>query len=380
MERPALTTAARVVVRRSALSRPLSAAWAWASIRSDRLTPLLLLAAALLLYIPRLGTPPRYLFDEIMHAYTAGQYVRGNPDAYLWDTPCSVGKGDEECAASGAQPVEEGRYGKYSWDHPPLARHLMAAGIMLFGDRPFGWRIASVVAGSVGIVLAYYLGLTLTRRRSVAILMVGLYFVESRAGIDIFTAVFMLAALLSFAGYLASPPDRARWPLIQTGVFIGLGLATKWSAAYASTAMGLVVLWRLVQLWRESRLPGARPTARMGVREHLVGVSVGFVAITLVAYVAAYIPFFLAGHSLSTFFSLQWHMFEFQTQLKAPFAYSSRWWEWPLALRPVWHGASSYADGRVSNIYSNGNLSSIGRSFQLCSGWGWIGGDLVTRH
>ncbi len=354
--------AARVVVRRVAWSRSLGVERAWTSTRRDRLIPLLLFASALLLYIPRLETPSRYLFDEIIHAYTAGQYVNGNPDAYLWDAPCSVGKNDEKCVASNPSAVKGSRVGKYEWVHPPLGRHLIAAGIVLFGDDPFGWRIASVIAGAIGIVLAYRLGLVLTSRMSIAILtaglllMDGLYFVESRtAVIDIYGTVFTMAALLSFAGYLAAPPERARWPLIQTGMFMGLGIATKWNAAYPSAVMAFVALWRLSQLWRETRLESARPTAWMGLREHVIGVPVGLVAIPIVEYVASYVPFFLAGHSPAMFLSLQRHMLDFQVHFTGTFDYSSRWWEWPLALRPVWHGATNYADGRVANTYANGN-------------------------
>lgn len=188
------------------------------------------------------------------------------------------------------------------------------------------------------------------------LLMDGLYFVESRtAVIDIYGTVFTMAALLSFAGYLTAPPERARWPLIQTGIFMGLGIATKWNAAYPSAAMALVALWRLSQLWRETRLERAPQTAWMGLREHVIGVPVGLVAIPIVEYVAAYVPFFLAGHSLSMFLSLQRHMLDFQVHFTGTFDYSSRWWEWPLALRPVWHGATNYADGRVANTYANGN-------------------------
>ncbi len=155
VERPRVTAAAHARVRRVAWSRPLGVERTWTSTWRDRLIPLLLLASALLLYIPRLETPSRYLFDEIIHAYTAGQYVNGNPEAYLWDVPCSVGKNDEKCVASNPSALKGSRVGKYEWVHPPLGRHLIAAGILLFGDDPFGWRIASVIAGASGIVLAY---------------------------------------------------------------------------------------------------------------------------------------------------------------------------------------------------------------------------------
>ena len=40
-------------------------------------------AAAIALFAPRLTVPNAYVFDEVYHAYTAGQYAAGNHDAYL---------------------------------------------------------------------------------------------------------------------------------------------------------------------------------------------------------------------------------------------------------------------------------------------------------
>src|SRR5688500_17717682 len=68
------------------------AAW-WRAASPVRLFyPALLVVVALSLYIPRLTEPDKYLFDEILFAYTAGEYTEGNADAYQWDDPCSTGK------------------------------------------------------------------------------------------------------------------------------------------------------------------------------------------------------------------------------------------------------------------------------------------------
>src|SRR5262245_11460558 len=48
--------------------------------------PFLLVVGALLLYLPRLEVPGRYIYDEAYHAFTAGEYLAGNPDAFLWST------------------------------------------------------------------------------------------------------------------------------------------------------------------------------------------------------------------------------------------------------------------------------------------------------
>ena len=367
---------AAAIARLSVLREPRAIVWV------DRLIPVLLVAAAFALYLPRLATPSWYTFDETLHAFTAGQYLDGNANAYRWDLPCSIGGGSsEECARSNPDATISSRAGsnrwagpgtgRYEWTHPPLGMYLLAGGVLIFGDDAFGWRIACVVFGALGIALAYRLGLTLTRSRSVALLtsvfllLDGLYFVHARRGvIDIFGTVFMTAALLAFAHYLRSPPDRARWPLLGTGVFLGLGLAVKWNAIFATVLIGGVALWRLVRLWRLSRGRGADATARIGFREHLLWVPLGLVVAPLAAYLLVHIPYFLEGYSLSDFIDLQEARARARRSgLALPIFnpdgtwqndYSSRWWEWPLALRPMWHG-SLLLDDTTATSYANGN-------------------------
>ena len=45
--------------------------------------PGLLFLASLVLFATRLSVPADYMFDEVYHAYTAGQYVAGNTEAHV---------------------------------------------------------------------------------------------------------------------------------------------------------------------------------------------------------------------------------------------------------------------------------------------------------
>ena len=307
----------------------------------------LFVVAALLLYFLRLEVPGQYIYDEVYHAYTAGQYVVGNADAYLWNT----------------QAPREGV--AYTWNHPPAGLLLLASGIALWGDTPYGWRFSSAIFGAIGIAVTYLLTLRLTRDRGVAelasglLLMDGLYFVQSRtAMLDIFGTVFMMGAFLCLYGYLTSPPHRVSWPLVGTGAFLGLAIATKWNAAYPAALIGILVLWRVYRLWRPTRATplhgrGVRD-AGAGLREHLVWIPIGLIVVPLAVYLAAYIPFFLTGHSFSQFIELQTQIYYYHTHLQERHGYESSWWQWPLVLRPVWyHGG--YAPGATANVYAQGN-------------------------
>ena len=292
-------------------------------------------AAALSLYLPRLSVPPVYIYDEVYHAYTAAQYVAGNADAYVWYTHAP-----EPNVA-------------YTWNHPPLGLWCIAAGIRLFGNNAFGWRIVPALFGALGIALTYVLVLRATDRSGVAavaaglLLMDGLWFVQSRTGmLDVFGAVFLLAAMLALDAYLRAPAARALGPLAALGLFLGLGIAVKWNGAYPAACAGLVVITRAV---REGRA-GAGAAARL----HLWAVPSMLVVLPAAVYLAAYIPFFMAGHTLREFVELERQTWSYHLHLTATHAYQSRWWQWPLALRPVWYHVEHGA-GTVANTYANGN-------------------------
>ena len=296
------------------------------------LVPAFCFAAALALYLPRLGVPPTYMFDETYHAYTAGRLLAGDRDAYLWNT---------HAPAEGSA---------YTWNHPPVGLWLIAGGIALWGDGAFGWRFSSAVFGALGAALAYLLALRLTGHRAPAeltmalLLLEGLWFVQSRIGmLDIFGAVFMLGALLAFQEYLTSESAaRVRW-LLGTGLCLGLAIATKWNAAYPSLAIGLVALGTAVGRHRP-------PLRARAVGEVLVALAL----LPAIVYLATYLPFFATGHTAGEFVQLQREMVHYHATLRETHNYQSRWWEWPLLLRPVWYHVT-YGPGTLAHVYAQGN-------------------------
>lgn len=46
-------------------------------------------------------------------------------------------------------------------------------------------------------------------------------------------------------------------------------------------------------------------------------------------------------------------MLEYHQHFGGQPKYGSRWWRWPLALRPNWLGSRSYGDGRIAVTYEN---------------------------
>jgi dolichyl-phosphate-mannose--protein O-mannosyl transferase len=197
------------------------------------------------------------------------------------------------------------------------------------------------------VVLAYLLALRLTKDLHVALLAVllllvdGMYFAQARIGmLDAFGTFFALGALYSLYGFLTVPPEQARWPIAGTGLWLGAALATKWNAAYLCLCCGLIILARA---WKHRRL--------------LAWVPVGLGLVPFAVYLAVYIPFFAVGHDFGEWIELQKQIFYYHTRLEATHPWSSRWWQWPLGLRPIWYWTATAEGGRVMNGFAAPNLA-----------------------
>ena len=86
--------------------------------------------------------------------------------------------------------------------HPPLAKLVIAAGILLFGDHPWSWRIGNALLGILLVALTYMLGRRMFASRLAGALAAsfvicdGMFLVDSRvAVIDI---VYLTLAAWSY--------------------------------------------------------------------------------------------------------------------------------------------------------------------------------------
>ena len=279
----------------------------------------LILAFTFLTRIINLAHPQDFVFDEVYHAFTAQEMVKGNPAAWEWWNSSPKGF-------------------SYEWTHPPLAKLFMAGGIVVSRglgiDNDFlGWRFPAAVFGTGVVFLAYQLAKKLFLSEKIALLTAfflscdGLVFVLSRIGMsDIYFAFFALLAIL-----LAM---NKKWMLM--GLSWGLALAVKWTGLYLALPLFLVFIYFN---WKK----------RLAFFKWLL-----IICLAIFVYFLSYLPFFTSGHSLKQFSELHQQMWGYHTQLKATHNYQSPAYTWPLNMRPVWFWVE-YKETFVSNIYVLGN-------------------------
>lgn len=287
--------------------------------------------AVLALDTAQLGRPNRYIFDEVYHAYTAIQLARGN--AMAWRPG----------------PVDGNTGVANEWTHPPVAKLLMEASILLLGENAFGWRLASAVFGALGVTLVLLAGWSWFGRGvgalgALFLALDGLWFVQSRVAMnDVFLATFVFAAFLTWSRWRSN--TRAGGWLFATGALLGAAIGTKWSGIYS---LGLLLILSGVTVWRARQsLGGQAPFVA-------VRLVVAFAGLPGLLYLASYAQFFAMHHSLGEWWALQWEMLRYHSHLHRTHPWSSPWWSWPLLLRPVWYASESHGPA-VQQIFALGN-------------------------
>ncbi|MBI2196321.1 phospholipid carrier-dependent glycosyltransferase [Candidatus Daviesbacteria bacterium] len=269
---------------------------------------ILLISAFLRLY--RLDYPNKYVFDEVYHAYTAKEYLKGNKEAWSpWSkSPPGVA---------------------FEWLHPPIEKEIMTASMFILqSSDAWAYRLPGALLGILSVFLVYKLALLLFKNETTALISAGVFsidglvFVQSRTGMnDVYLVAFILVSTIFFV--------QKRY--ILSALFMGIAMATKWPGVFLALIYFPIFLYHR----RFKNL-------------------IYFILIPPVIYFLSYTHYFLMGYNLSDFIELHKQIWWYQTNLKATHSYSSPWWSWPLNLYPIWYFVD-YQKNTMANIFASGN-------------------------
>lgn len=263
-------------------------------------------------------------FDEIYHARTAWEHL-------------------------------EGIY-PYEITHPPLGKIIISLGISLFGMTPFGWRFSGTFFGLLMLPLIYIFSKKLFGGRAVptAVTMLMatdfMHFVQTRiATIDTYAVFFILLMYLFMYLFVSG----GRWRnLALSGIFFGMGAASKWTCFYAGA--GLALIWLIYVIVKAER-------GELDFRgfAKLSGFClIFFVLIPCGIYYLSYIPYGIAQGKTNIFspdylrivLDNQSYMFNYHSGIVAEHPYASRWYQWMLDIRPILYYLEYLPDGRRSSF------------------------------
>lgn len=299
----------------------------------------------------------------------------------------------------------------YESTHPPLGKILISIGIYVFGLNPFGWRIIGTLFGVGMIPIMYVFAKRMFGRSEYALIAAFLlsfdfmHFAQTRIStIDVYGVFFIMLMFYFMYRYTTLSFFREKlWttliPLGLSGLFFGIGAASKWIVIYGGAGLAVLLFISLWERYREYQF--AKRLLRENRRDESEGetesediVDAGegsiflsetestklqrvqklfvrntlltllwcvlmFVIIPLGVYTLSYIPFMMVpgpGHGLKDVVTYQVHMYKYHKDLVATHPFSSPWWEWPMMLRPIWYyQAKLMPQGMLSSIVSFGN-------------------------
>ncbi len=290
---------------------------------------------SLLIRLYRLSEPNHYYFDEVYHVVTARAYAASNPAAYDPFAP----------------PPEVGT--AYEWLHPPFAKLIQATSIKILGDRPFFWRLPSAIFGAAIVASVFFLtlipfGSTAAVFATLTIAFENLNLVMSRITMnDVFVTFFITISFILALLYFKL--GKLRY-LITASLFLGLGLASKWTGIYAiAVVFGYVVYLDLKKkIFRYRNLL--------------------LIFIPIVVYISSYGQFWLQGHNIGDFINLHKQIWWYQNRhdLKHPYGTTAiycapnglegtkSFCPWILDARPVYFSYEQYGQ-KAGYIYALGN-------------------------
>ena len=296
---------------------------------------------------------------------------------------------DEIYHARTAYEFTEGLY-SYEWTHPPLGKVFIMFGILIFGMVPFGWRIAGTVFGIIMLPCLYVFAKKLFKKTWVATVAMLLFafdfmhFAQTRiATIDVFVTLFII--LMYYFMYLyinRSYYDRkfskVMIPLGLSGLFMGFGVASKWTGCYAGVGLAIIFFADLYKRYKEYKYALSRSGEKTNGISHKTVIKefpkrtkqtillccVFFIVIPAIIYVLSYIPFVSSsGNNLiERVLQNQKNMYNYHADLVSEHPFSSHWYQWPFMTRPIW-----YYSHKVDDVISEG-ISSFGNPFVWWAG------------
>lgn len=280
-----------------------------------------------------------------------------------------------------------------NWEHPPLAKEIMAVGIGIWGDRPIGWRFMSTVFGSLTLVAMYLWGLALFRNEKSAlyVAMISLFnqylYVQSRIGmLDTFMFAFIAWALFCFTvawGLGYDERNRALKYWRATGIFIGLATACKWFGVIPwAMIIGMVLGVYILRNWKlrfddPKETDWYSPTLLKGIRTREWFINLG--VFPILAYFVTFIPYYFLNGVHYTFwdlFVMQKTMWDGQGRVVSSHPYMSQWPGWAMIARPIWYAFDKEGDQQniVRGVVFLGNPVIVWAGFcaWFACLWGWL--------
>ena len=264
----------------------------------------------------------------------------------------------------------------YETTHPPLGKEIIAASVYAFGMTPFGWRFIGAVFGVLMLIVMYIFIKNIFGKTTIAVcgtLLLAfdfMRFTQTRiATIDTYGVFFILLSYFFMYRHITTDPGKpfrkSLGPLALSGLFFGIGCASKWTVPYAGIGLAVIYTIRLVQLarhYKDSEMTGFGAY----LAKTLLWSVLFFGIVPVIIYCLSYIPYGLSrsmtleGGMLwdIEYYKVIWEnqvsMLSYHGKLTEGHPYSSDWYQWIVDGRPILY-YNTYDGGMRSSFAAFGN-------------------------
>lgn len=202
-------------------------------------------------------------------------------------------------------------------EHPPFVKYILAGSLEVFGETPLGWRLPSVLAGTLLAFAIFKVVQRFTdslRTAYVAWLLTiagGFWYVMSRVALlPIFELAFEMTAIWLFT--IAMRENNTKW-WCYAGLLFGLSVASRWLGA-----MGLIAC--LIVAAASGRL-----------RKPLVMWSTA-----VATYFITWIPLLMREHRPASYLiTANAFILHYHRTAVAPAGVAEPWWKWLVLIEPT---------------------------------------------
>lgn len=293
----------------------------------------------------------------------------------------------------------------YATVHPLLGTNLIALSIKMFGMHPWAWRLPGVIAGILIVPLIYAIAKLLFQKRRMAaiaaVLCAGdfMHLTTSRIGtLEPFSVLFILCMFYFmiryyYTSFFDTSFKKTLRLLFFSGIFMGIAIATKWTACYSAVGLAVILFSNLFRRMYEyfhakqelnnlDELSSAQAHEALKIKDlfwkkfwiTILCCVVFFLIIPAVIYFLSYLPdrvWKTDSWSIANVMKQNKYMYEYHINLKATHPYSSVWYQWIIDARPIWYSFTTDSEGIKHSIscFSNPLLT-----------WGGLFAFVVTVY
>lgn len=287
---------------------------------SNNYVLIILTLLAFIIRIWRIEEPNALVFDEYYYAQAAYCYVKNLTDP--------------------------------NWVQPPLGKEIISIGILIFGYNTFGWRIMSVIFGTLTVTLIYLIANEIFHKPfisfSSALILTfdPFHFIHSRVALlDIFLTFFILLGFYTYIKHLKQIVKfKSLIWLILSSIAFGCALATKWPALFVITAIILIPHFGRLIKSEEGKITISKPLINTPLRIIML------IIIPAIIYMLTYIPHFIIGKSLDYWYFIHKETLIFHLTLKDTHPYASPPWEWLLPLHRLPYYLDLYTGAEITTL------------------------------